>query len=365
MSRVVEQTDSWAFCEGILPHVSRSFALIIPKCPPPIDRALCVGYLICRVADTIEDDPSIEGDSSIEVDQRAVLYDALLAAVDEPGSAARQEAFRRAWPAIPAGAYGRLVRGFDAVLAAYRSLPDRIRPPIRHCVHEMVAGMRTVGPVETLNNIAFLCRDTEELERYCHYVAGTVGIMATTLFETRFSPAASRPAPMFTPTAEFTPTDAWREDGRRLGLGLQMTNIIKDCRVDATRNVSAKRGANAARGVSFIPPNCVDLTDSSYRLKPSGRAGLVNRAISHLDAGLRYVLAIRPEETGIRTFLLGSLLPAIATLEVAAPGTEHHPKITRAKMTEIFTRISRHVTDNDALTAWYTEHRRQTLASLA
>jgi len=326
--------DYWTFCHAILPDVSRSFALIIPSCPEPLDKALCVAYLICRAADTIEDNASL-GDN-----QRAVLYDALLSAVDEPEDPGLARAFRDAWPAVPDDACGPLIEGFDLVLSAYRSLPGELHPPIRNCVHEMVAGMRSLRAVETHDGIAFLCRDLSELDKYCHYVAGTVGVMSTALFEARLD------SPRLTATPE------WREDGRRLGLGLQMTNIIKDCHVDA------------ARGVSFIPAGCVDLTSPSYRLRRSGRVDLIGRAISHLDAGLRYVLAVPAEQAGIRTFLLGSLLPAIATLEVAVPGTRHHPKIDRAEMTEIFDCIHRHLADNDALTAWYTERRRRTLAAL-
>jgi phytoene/squalene synthetase len=187
------------------------------------------------------------------------------------------------------------------------------------------------------DGIAFICPDVKALEQYCHYVAGTVGIMSTALFETRLKPLG------------LSPGEGWREDGRRLGLGLQMTNIIKDCRVDAQR------------GVSFIPPDFVASDGSSYRLASPFKLQLMSRCIGHLDAGLRYSLAIPRSETGIRTFLLGSLLPAIATLEVAAPGTEMHPKIDRAKMAEIFECITADVGDDDALRNWYNGHRERTL----
>jgi hypothetical protein len=98
-------------------------------------------------------------------------------------------------------------------------------------------------------------------------------------------------------------------------------------------------------------------------LLPEGRTQLIRRTITHLDAGLRYVCGIPRGETGIRTFLLGSLLPAIATLQEAASGTAYHPKIDRAKMTEIFTLIDRSVSDDEAFTRWYDEHRNRTLAT--
>lgn len=334
MKRTSAQSDCWKFCADILPAVSRSFALIIPRCPEPIGRALCVAYLICRLADTVEDEASLT-DS-----QRAMLYDALLAAVDVPERREPAESFRSAWPVVPADEYGRLVEGTVMVLAAFASLPAAMRGPIRTCVRDMVAGMRRMRPVSYHENVAFFCADMAGLEQYCHYVAGTVGIMSTALFETRLKPPA------------FAADAQWREDGRRLGLGLQMTNILKDCRVDAQR------------GVSFIPPECVEFGPAGYAIARHAAVALFGRCIDHLDAGLRYALAVPRAESGIRAFLLGSLLPAIATLEVAASGTQPHPKIDRAKMQEIFDCLDRSLADNAALQAWFDDHRRRTLQLL-
>lgn len=326
--------ESWKFCEQILPAVSRSFALIIPRCPPPIDAALCVAYLICRLADTVEDE------AALTKPQRDTLYDALLHAVDDPTTPSCTDAFIRAWPTIPEGDYGRLIQGTRDVLMAYASLPAAIRPTIRACVQEMIAGMRQMAPVQVIGGILFLCGDLNDLDRYCHYVAGVVGTMSTALFETRLDPQV------------FTPTDAWREQGRRLGLGLQLTNIIKDCQVDAQR------------GVSFVPPRCVHVDRDSYWLHRAGRADLIRHTIAHLNAALNYILAIPGQETGIRTFLLGAMLPAIATLEVAAPGDQLQPKITREQMGEILSLVNDHVADDAVLSGWYEEHRRRTEALL-
>ena len=325
---------NWAFCEAILPEVSRSFALIIPACPPPIDRALCTAYLLCRVADTVEDE------ASLSETQRVELYDAFLSAVDSPAEASRATTFRDRWPGGADPAYDRLIAGVDHVLNVYATFDDAIREPIQTCVHDMIAGMRTVRPAETIHDVSFVCRDLADLDTYCHYVAGTVGLMSNGLFETRFDPAV------------FQPSDQWRERGRRLGLGLQMTNILKDCRVDGQR------------GVSFIPSDYVDLTGETYRLKDETARELYQHTIGHLDAALEYIQAVPAEETGIRTFLLGSFLPAMATLEVAAAGTDFHPKIDRQKMAEIFALIDRYIGDNERIAQWYADHRQRTLRLL-
>ena len=46
------------FQDQILPHVSRTFALTIPQLPMPLRTAVTNAYLLCRIADTIEDEPA-------------------------------------------------------------------------------------------------------------------------------------------------------------------------------------------------------------------------------------------------------------------------------------------------------------------
>ena len=48
--------------ERALPGVSRTFALTIPQLPPPLSRVVINGYLLCRLADTIEDDARLSAE---------------------------------------------------------------------------------------------------------------------------------------------------------------------------------------------------------------------------------------------------------------------------------------------------------------
>jgi len=319
----------WAFCEAILPDVSRSFALIIPCCPPPIDRAMCVAYLLCRVADTIEDEVNL-GEA-----ERQRLYDAFLSCVERPEDAERVTSFLQGWRAIPGNDYGRLLRGSGQVLRAFSTLGGELRRPIETCVRDMIAGMRTVETVEQIDGVRFICRTLDDLDRYCHHVAGTVGLMSNALFQTRFTPE--------------TPCQDRREKGRRLGLGLQMTNILKDCRSDA------------GEGRCYLPPRYVEVAGKSTRLRPEHEGELYERALGHLDRGLEYVLEVPAGEIGIRQFLLGALLPAVATLEVSRRSAELVPKINRATMGEILTLASEHASDDGRLREWYAERRNRVL----
>ena len=45
--------------DALLPGVSRTFALTIPQLPEPLRVPVTNAYLLCRLADTIEDEPAL------------------------------------------------------------------------------------------------------------------------------------------------------------------------------------------------------------------------------------------------------------------------------------------------------------------
>src|SRR3984957_8931047 len=59
-----------AYQDQILPHVSRTFALTIPQLPPALRTAVTSAYLLCRIADTIEDEPALSAAETLSVLQR-------------------------------------------------------------------------------------------------------------------------------------------------------------------------------------------------------------------------------------------------------------------------------------------------------
>ena len=60
--------SGWDLQSHLLLGVSRTFALTIPQLPVELERSVGNGYLLCRIADTIEDDPGL----TLE-DKRATL----------------------------------------------------------------------------------------------------------------------------------------------------------------------------------------------------------------------------------------------------------------------------------------------------
>jgi hypothetical protein len=56
--------------DHILPYVSRTFALTIPQLPLGLRTAVTCAYLLCRIADTIEDEPALSPPETLAFLQR-------------------------------------------------------------------------------------------------------------------------------------------------------------------------------------------------------------------------------------------------------------------------------------------------------
>src|SRR5277367_391363 len=78
--------------DQILPHVSRTFALTIPQLPLRLRTAVTCAYLLCRIADTIEDEPALSPPETLAFLQR---FSAVLAGHGEPARLAREVGSRR------------------------------------------------------------------------------------------------------------------------------------------------------------------------------------------------------------------------------------------------------------------------------
>ena len=50
---------AWQFCSAILGDVSRTFAIPIRSLRPSLEQPITIGYLLCRVVDTVEDEDEL------------------------------------------------------------------------------------------------------------------------------------------------------------------------------------------------------------------------------------------------------------------------------------------------------------------
>lgn len=201
-----------AWCHDTVQDVSRTFALTIDALEEPMATRICVGYLLCRVADTIEDATEIPPGEQAELLR---TYDRVL----DPDADATAADFQAAVePVLPAerDADWTVVAETPRVLAAFESLDADARDAIRPTVREMATGMAAF--VERYQDDGGLrIQSVEELEEYCWYVAGTVGELVTELL----ADDASR-----------SEASTMREHAQSFALLLQLVNVAKDVRPD-------------------------------------------------------------------------------------------------------------------------------------
>jgi farnesyl-diphosphate farnesyltransferase len=275
--------------ERALPGVSRTFALTIPQLPPPLSRVVINGYLLCRLADTIEDDVRL---SAEEKDR----YHARFVAVVDGREAAEPFAAELAAdlsPACPA-AEQELVRNTARVVRLTHSFNPIQRRALSRCVKVMGEGMARFEHNLSLAGLA----DLTEMDRYCYHVAGCVGEMLTELF-CDYSPAIAAHRGELLPLAV------------SFGQGLQMTNILKDVWDDRRRGACwLPREVYARAGAR------VDDLLRDHGSPPAQRAyaELLGVALAHLRNAVAYVTLIPRRERGIRRFCLWAIGMAVLTL---------------------------------------------------
>ena len=99
------------FQDQVLPDVSRTFALTIPQLPMPLRTAVTNAYLLCRIADTIEDEPALPPAETRVFLQR---FTAVVRGTETAGPLARELVRRLSERTLPAE--HELVSGMERVI---------------------------------------------------------------------------------------------------------------------------------------------------------------------------------------------------------------------------------------------------------
>jgi farnesyl-diphosphate farnesyltransferase len=277
------------FQARMLAGVSRTFALTIPELPLPLARVVSNAYLLCRVVDTIEDEPALDAATKRD-----------LAALFVAGVEGREPAAGFADALAP--------RLSDATLPAERELVSeaprllaithRFSPPeqeaLATCVRVMADGMIRFQDANDGRGLP----DLATLDRYCYHVAGVVGEMLTRLFAVHSHAIAARYDRMMPLAVSF-------------GEGLQMTNILKDVWTDLQRGACwLPRDVFAREGFDL---DRIGDGPGDPRFHRAMQA-LVAKAHRHLRDALDYTLLVPAGERGIRNFCLWAIGMAVLTL---------------------------------------------------
>lgn len=297
--------DNEAYQSRILVHVSRTFALTIPQLPVGLRGAVTTAYLLCRAADTIEDEPSLPPTEKREYLDRFIG----VVAGTEPAMPFARELSARLSDGTSVHERD-LIEHLAWVVEGCQALEARQRHAIERCIEIMCAGMHQFQREASLRGL----RRVEDLDRYCYHVAGVVGEMLTELF-CAYSPdidvhaaALRRLAPSF-------------------GQGLQMTNILKDVWDDRSRGacwlpqeVFDRRGLDLSRLVAGESHSFGDSMEE-----------LIGIAHGHLRHALSFTLLIPASQSGIRRFCAWSIGMALLTLR----SIKNNPQFTAGAQVKI------------------------------
>lgn len=254
-----------AFIAHHLHGVSRTYALLVPMLPAPLDDAVGLAYLLMRIVDTLEDAPQLS------TADRCRLLDILEQALDD--DALCNDPQRAAALVVPAGelaAERELMQAAPEVLARVARLDPEYRAAIAACARAMGHGVRTLIDRSAQRGQPYpAVADECELREYCYYVAGTVGEMLCAMMAHYLrSPALLR----------------MRELAVELGVGLQLVNILKDAFKDAHHGRRYLPGADDAGARREI-----------YR-------AVLAEARQSLQKGIDYVLGLPAMARELRSF---------------------------------------------------------------
>jgi farnesyl-diphosphate farnesyltransferase len=323
--------NATAFCRDILPAVSRTFAVSIRLLPGRLRDAVGTAYLLCRIADTVEDAPELAADA------KASLLGVLAACFDDEASIAR---FVEGSVTVTGDdAHLRLVRNAALVFESYAALPRPTRRVIRRWVREMIVGMRKFV-LAYPHGIRI--QSLDEYKEYCYYVAGTVGYLLTDLWHEH--------SPSIGPRRY----EALRRRSRAFAEALQTVNILKDVARDAEHENSIYIPEQLLRDAGS--GHATILAGDRAEQNQAALGQLIQLAWHDLDQATAYLLDIPRRAPEIRLFCALPLLFAHATLRdlTRTPGAivrREVVKISRAEVKAI-TVLSRLLVFSNRLLTW-------------
>ena len=316
--------------------MSRTFALTIPQLDPRLRTVIANAYLLCRIADTIEDERALPGDVKQQFHDR---FTRVVASTEDPHSFARDLA-----PLLRGNTLAAerdLVANTASIIAVTDGFNLAQRESLARCVRTMCTGMPDFERHASTAGLA----DLREMDRYCYYVAGIVGQTLTDLF------------------CDYSPRIAEQREAMSaldvsFGQGLQMTNILKDFWEDRERGVCwLPHDLFARAGVRLEDIRRGDIPAAFGR----GYAQLIGIAHSHLRNALDYTLLVPEKETGIRRFCLIALGLAMRTLASILA----QPDFTAATQVKVSRQVVKKIVIASRLFAGYSRVLQRWFARLA
>ncbi|KAG1941826.1 squalene synthase isoform X1 [Pimephales promelas] len=264
-------TETLRTCYSYLNQTSRSFSAVIQALDGELRHAVCIFYLVLRALDTVEDDMTIPLEKKVPMlhDFHSFLYQ------PEWSFSESREKDRQ------------VLEDFPTISVEFRNLGQEYRDVISDICHRMGVGM-----AEFLEKKV---SSMKEWDKYCHYVAGLVGIGLSRLF------SASQ--------LEDAEVGRDTELANSMGLFLQKTNIIRDYLEDQQQGRAfwpqEAWSQFASRLEDFAQPQNLSSALSCLNL-------LVTDALRHVPDVIAYLSRLRNQS--VFNFCAIPQVMAIATL---------------------------------------------------
>jgi farnesyl-diphosphate farnesyltransferase len=271
----------------LLDNVSRTFALTIPELPASLAHVVSNAYLLCRIVDTVEDEPKLSASHKKDFCNRFI-------AVVE-GTEKASEFSQDLYPLLSNRTLPgekELIALTGRVINITQQCNERQQRAMKRCIRIMADGMAHFQQNASTRGL----QNLKEVDQYCYYVAGVVGEMLTELFCIYSSSINENRDELMGLAVSF-------------GQGLQMTNIIKDVWEDFERSAC------------WMPRNYFNDDLSNLQRKEStknfqdGIESLVGITHNHLQNAMKYILLIPQNEKGIRRFCYWALGMAVLTMQ--------------------------------------------------
>ena len=286
----VREASDLVWQDEMLRKVSRTFALVIPQLPPALRYVVGNAYLLCRIADTLEDDPEL----AAEVKRDCLAWFLRIVSGDEESDRFSDRVGPRLSAEAPA-AERDLVADTPRVMRINGRFTATQRDIVARCVRTMSRGMSEFRRQSSLSGL----KDLHALDRYCYFVAGVVGEMLTELFCDYSNEIERHRETMMELAVSF-------------GQGLQMTNILQDIWEDRRRGECwLPRDMFERAGCDLLQVAPADRFNPAFKKVLDD---LIATAQMHLGRALAYVLLLPGHEAGLRRFCLWALGMAVLTL---------------------------------------------------
>jgi len=311
-----------AYLDDIHGDVSRTFEAALTQLEDDeLRREVRDSYLLCRIADTIEDTSLFDGETKAEL---LNSYSDLLEKQVSGDAEYRDVA---GWVRTVSDnldnlhinemdgsreyvdeSYWSLVRNAHTVFSSYEQFDGNSKTDVGESIIEMAEGM---AEYVARDEEGIRIRDDEDLHEYCHYAAGTVGELLTDLFADK----------------EDVDKEVLEENSEAYAQLLQRINVARDPVADIRKENAIftpetflerfehddfKKEIDHVTGIGKTPSDDSELVNSLEKV--------LNSAEQRADSAIDYITEFsESDDKGIRAYLETPLLLALATAHQNEP----------------------------------------------